>query len=384
MVDTKKITELTLGSTPLSGAELMEMVQSGNSVQIPASAFPPIGGSYITLSGIGALTGSRRLVAGSGISFVDGGAGSTLTISSSSATSFGNNWNWLTTATTLSFLSPTGVDYFNVSDDGAGNVAVDLNGLGTGRLGLFSDALLELQATGNVTVDATEIILTSSDQLTIASTGDSISMSADNSLVANIQGQVTINSATDTILLNALVGNITLTAADTVSISAEGAINVFTTGSASINLNSTDTLSLISDLTMSLTANTGNLALTATAGLVTYNGIEVGFRAIPPVVPGSGDYTFVLEDSGKHVRHAAGVGDTYTIPLDAAVAYDIGTAITLINPSADDVTLDGDVGVTLLKAGTGDAGPFVLAQYAEVTILKVDTDEWWVTGAGIP
>jgi hypothetical protein len=81
--DTKTIPQMTLGSTPLSGNELIEISQAGETRKVLANAFPPIGAAYITLANNGFLTGSRTLIAGTGIAFVDNGAGSTVVISAS-------------------------------------------------------------------------------------------------------------------------------------------------------------------------------------------------------------------------------------------------------------------------------------------------------------
>lgn len=153
MVDTKKITQLDPGSTPLDGSELMEMVQSGGNVKIPASAFPPIGGSYLTLTGIGALTGSRRVVAGSNITFVDTGPGGTVTISASgSATGFGDGWNWTTTVNRLRFQFPTILaDWLEVDDDGEFG-SLFLGGLDT--IEIDSNDFLSLFAAGTAEIEA--------------------------------------------------------------------------------------------------------------------------------------------------------------------------------------------------------------------------------------
>lgn len=79
MTDTKKITELTPGVT-LTGSELLEMVQAGNSRSVRADQFPLVTDSYITVSGVGLLPNSRYLAAGAGITLLDGGAGSSLSI----------------------------------------------------------------------------------------------------------------------------------------------------------------------------------------------------------------------------------------------------------------------------------------------------------------
>lgn len=79
MTDTKKITQLTPGVT-LSGSELLEMVQAGNSRSVRSDQFPLATDSFVTVSNVGLLPNSRYLAAGANIALVDGGPGSTLTI----------------------------------------------------------------------------------------------------------------------------------------------------------------------------------------------------------------------------------------------------------------------------------------------------------------
>jgi hypothetical protein len=79
MTDTKKITQLTPGTT-LTGNELFEMVQAGNSRSVRADQIPLATDSFITVSGVGLLPNSRYLAAGAGITLLDGGAGSSLSI----------------------------------------------------------------------------------------------------------------------------------------------------------------------------------------------------------------------------------------------------------------------------------------------------------------
>jgi len=46
-----------------------------------AGIFAPVGAQYLTLAADGTLTDERVLTAGTGITFVDGGAGAALTVS---------------------------------------------------------------------------------------------------------------------------------------------------------------------------------------------------------------------------------------------------------------------------------------------------------------
>jgi len=80
-----RISDLPPASLPLSGAELLELTQGGfsrnSTVDDLVSALPALSATFLTLTASPSLPNERILMAGVGISFVDGGAGGPLTIS---------------------------------------------------------------------------------------------------------------------------------------------------------------------------------------------------------------------------------------------------------------------------------------------------------------
>lgn len=98
----------------------------------------------------------------------------------------------------------------------------------------------------------------------------------------------------------------------------------------------------------------------------------------------SSDYTCVLDDSGKHIYHPASDANdrTFTIPDNASVAFEVGTAITFVNMSANDLAIEIDTD-TMYLAGDGDTAPRVLHQYGVATAVKLETDEWVISGLGL-
>lgn len=108
-----------------------------------------------------------------------------------------------------------------------------------------------------------------------------------------------------------------------------------------------------------------------------------GFRGIPQNSQ-SANYTCVAADAGKEIFHAngAGAGDTFTIPANASVAYEIGTAITFTNmdPSPLSIAITTD---TLTLAGTGATGTRTLAQYGTATAVKKTSTLWLISGVGL-
>lgn len=111
---------------------------------------------------------------------------------------------------------------------------------------------------------------------------------------------------------------------------------------------------------------------------------NVGYLNIPQNSQ-SAAYQLVLADSGKHIYHP--VGDTnnrqFTIPANSGggspVAFPLGTAVTFINDSPNDVTvvITSDV---LVYADVGVITTLTIPQYNQATIIKVLTTQWNASG----
>ena len=64
-----------------------------------------------------------------------------------------------------------------------------------------------------------------------------------------------------------------------------------------------------------------------------------GYMGIPQNSQ-NGNYNIVLGDAGKHIYHPTGQAvATYTIPANSNVGFTTGTAITIVNGSANNVTV---------------------------------------------
>ena len=97
----------------------------------------------------------------------------------------------------------------------------------------------------------------------------------------------------------------------------------------------------------------------------------------------NGNYTLVLGDSGGHIyKSSGGAGETITIPANASVAYDIGTAITIINNGGGTLSI-AITSDTLIQAGSGSTGTRTLADHGVATIIKVAATTWFISGAGV-
>jgi hypothetical protein len=97
----------------------------------------------------------------------------------------------------------------------------------------------------------------------------------------------------------------------------------------------------------------------------------VGFRNTP-VNSQSADYTLLLADSGKTIFHPASDANdrTFTIPAESSVNYAVGTVVTFINLSANDLTIAITTD-TMYLAGDGATGSRTLAEYGVASAVKV-------------
>lgn len=141
---TKKIPQLTAGIA-LTGAELLEAVQGGQSVQLEARDFVLPTDSLLTMAGQGgAIPGSRRLVSSLSVAVNDGGPGGQVSLTAISAVgaptglqtfvaAAGNNNNVVITSVAISF--------FDV------NTAAGIAAL-TGLLALFDGQIITITNIG--------------------------------------------------------------------------------------------------------------------------------------------------------------------------------------------------------------------------------------------
>lgn len=111
---------------------------------------------------------------------------------------------------------------------------------------------------------------------------------------------------------------------------------------------------------------------------------SIGYRNIPQNSK-SASYTLVLADAGKHILHPSAdtTARTFTIPANASVAFEIGTAITFVNQaSAGVITIDITTD-TMRLAGAGTTGSRTLAANGMATALKITATEWIISGSGL-
>ena len=89
-------------------------------------------------------------------------------------------------------------------------------------------------------------------------------------------------------------------------------------------------------------------------------------------------YVLVLADAGKLIEMNKATANNLTVPLNATVAYAIGTTIGIIQKGAGATTIVVTVGVTI---NSKDGDLVIDGQYAGATLTKAATDIWYLTGA---
>jgi len=108
----------------------------------------------------------------------------------------------------------------------------------------------------------------------------------------------------------------------------------------------------------------------------------VGYMGIPQNIQ-NGNYNVVLADSGKHIYHPVGqAAATYTFPANSNVAFTIGSAVTIVNGSVNNITisLTSD---TLYLSGNGATGSRTLTQFGVATAVKVTSTSWIISGTNL-
>ena len=92
-------------------------------------------------------------------------------------------------------------------------------------------------------------------------------------------------------------------------------------------------------------------------------------------------YTLVLADAGKVVEGTNSSSNTITIPLNASVAFPVGTQITVLQAGTGQTTIDIASGGTLNAGLQGTANTAKLrAQWSAAVLIKRSTNTWVASG----
>ena len=90
-------------------------------------------------------------------------------------------------------------------------------------------------------------------------------------------------------------------------------------------------------------------------------------------------YTLVLSDDEKIIVSDNANAVTITVPANSSVAFRIGAVINVVQKGAGVVSVTGATGVTV--NGTSAGSVSISDRWQGVSLLKIDTNEWIVSGA---
>lgn len=99
----------------------------------------------------------------------------------------------------------------------------------------------------------------------------------------------------------------------------------------------------------------------------------------------SANYTAVAADAGGVIYHPTTdtTPRTWTIPANASVAFEVGTAITFDNDDGAGAITIAITSDTLVQVSTGATGSRTLAAGGSATAWKVTATRWRINGAGL-
>lgn len=124
-----------------------------------------------------------------------------------------------------------------------------------------------------------------------------------------------------------------------------------------------------------VTAGTG-LSGGGTSGAVTVSfDYSVGNQSVESAQTAS--YTLVIGDAGKLVTMSNASANNLTVPPNSSVAFPTGTRIDVVQKGAGQTTIVAGSGVTLNSKG---AALKLSGQYAGCSLIKYDTNTWFVVG----
>ena len=133
---------------------------------------------------------------------------------------------------------------------------------------------------------------------------------------------------------------------------------------------------------LTITGTDGQTALDVPDGNVTItDSLTVSGGLVAPLAINAQTgttYTFVAADAGKLVTSSNGSAQTFTVPPNSSVAFDVGTQIIVQNIGSANCTLAQGSGVTIQSK---DSSKEIDGQFAAATLIKTATDTWSLIGA---
>jgi len=109
---------------------------------------------------------------------------------------------------------------------------------------------------------------------------------------------------------------------------------------------------------------------------------NVGYIGAPQDAWSSGTVTLAAAQAGYHYYFSGSSTATLNIALNSAEAIPIGSTYLVVNDNSGNLSITGSAGVTI-RLANGATGTRTVATRGLATLLKVGTDSWYVSGAGV-
>jgi len=113
-------------------------------------------------------------------------------------------------------------------------------------------------------------------------------------------------------------------------------------------------------------------------------GFSIGYRDLPQVI--ASNVTLALADASKHFYANTTAPTTITVPSNVNVAFPIGTTIVIVNRGSGNITIQNqsEGAPFLYLAGNATTTTSrTLTQYGMATLVKTETNLWFVNGTGV-
>ena len=291
-------------------------------------------------------------------------------------------WNASTNSPSLSSGSGTKGYYYVVSVAGSTN----LDGITSWALGDWAI----FNGTAWQKVDNTDAVVsvnggTGAVTVTVTGTSNRISVSGGTGLTPTIDISASYVGQTSITTLGTIATGVWQGTTVAVSYGGTGA----TTLTGILKGNGTSAFTAVTAPSGALVGDTDSQTLTnktlgdAVNSITSPGTTTVGYLGIPQNSQ-SAAYTAVMADSGKHIFHPSSDANarTFTIPANASVAYPIGTTLTFVNETSQNVTI-AITSDTLTLANSTTTGSRTPAQNGIATALKVASTKWIISGVGL-
>jgi len=288
------------------------------------------------------------------------------------ATAAAQGWGAVTTVDSNTSIEHTDGRTYYIIDAEDNTVTITLPPIGSSDGTLFGFQVSNVDNAITIARDGDTINGAGANYTGLTAVGQVIHFIADDGSPDNWLATIISQSSTATATAEGVVE----LATDAESVAGTAANRAVTPASLHAKTASATVIGLV-ELATDAEALTGTdtaRAVTPANAKATYSGIIRTINAQAGTT-----YTLALADAGKIVTSANSGTQVITIPPNGTIPFPTGTQIDIYNLGTGIASITGGTGVTLNGVSTGTGA--MNAQYAAVTIFKVNTNIWLMTGA---